>query len=123
MPITSSGNICRSKSARICCTKMAPAIEPISVRKIVSFWSLRFTARRRMKYRLAEKEPPTDCNLLVASACAGGTPTASRAGTVSKPAAAGDGVDKPCQQRYQNNTPSISGPMTNQSMCYSAEKW
>ena len=37
MPITSSGNICRNTSARICCTRMAPMIEPISVRTIVSF--------------------------------------------------------------------------------------
>ena len=122
MPITSSGNICRSKSARICCTRMAPAIEPISVRKIVSFWSLRFTARRRIKYRLAEKEPPTDCSLLVASACAGGTPTASRAGTVSSPPPPAMESINPASSATANNTPSISGPMTNQSMCYSAAK-
>ena len=108
MPITSNGNICRSKSARICCTRMAPAIEPISVRNIVSFWSLRFTARRRIKYRLAEKEPPTDCSLLVASACAG-EPHRQQGRYRQQPTAAGDGVDKPRQQRYRKQHPEHLG--------------
>ena len=67
-----------------------------------------FTARWRIKYKLAEKEPPHACNLLVPNANAGGIPVINKAGIVIKPPPPAIASINPATNATKNNNPIIS---------------